>query len=53
MGGGRLSERSFGRGPNRTGDHFGTQDERNTIADALNGLAILEREIDGRKKQQA
>jgi hypothetical protein len=34
-------------------DHFGTPEERNAIADALNGLAILEREIEGTKKRQA
>jgi hypothetical protein len=26
-------------------DHFGSPEERNAIADALNGLAMLEREI--------
>jgi hypothetical protein len=34
-------------------DHFGTPEERNAIADALNGLAILERETEGTKKRQA
>ena len=26
-------------------DHFGSPEERNAIADALNGLAVLEREL--------
>jgi hypothetical protein len=28
-------------------DHFGTREEREAIADALNGLAMLERELQG------
>jgi hypothetical protein len=32
-------------------DHFGSPEERNAIADALNGLAMLEREMKRNLKQ--
>lgn len=34
-------------------DHFGTPEERNAIADALHGLAMLERELHNKNKEQA